>query len=371
MGRPNKRKRHLNRLADAKKTISASRIFDNAMPSQCVGDKTVSPQFNLSVELSSISDMVKGFTYDARRSFSENYRKRSPPTDDNSSNALEPDDAYDVNYSGNTNDANGSDDTNQHCNWVNGFSEPKRNKKKRQSKRPLTYTGDSATTRWRRRKENELKAKGKIDKAFRPASVDLLVEADNDTDNYTKFNFEFIFQALEKKKDLSIRERCVLIYFNFIRRGYCRMRSSVLASEAVGRGKYLAKQLRRWAKIYQHTGSVPCSRRGKHQKKKRILDLKDVKTKVVDFLATKKHEICVDDVMDHFRYAIFPGLGIDKTISRSTTRRILHDVGYQHQRYKKGMYVDGHERPDVVEARKSFVNIIDQHLSMCATFDGE
>lgn len=45
-----------------------------------------------------------------------------------------------------------------------------------------------------------------------------------------------------------------------------------------------------------------------------------------------------------------------KTISESTAIYWLKALGYQWKRYTKGVYVDGHERPDVVKTREAFVN---------------
>ena len=38
-----------------------------------------------------------------------------------------------------------------------------------------------------------------------------------------------------------------------------------------------------------------------------------------------------------------------------TARRWLHKLSWRYQQKKKGMYIDGHEREDVVEYRKGFV----------------
>ncbi len=58
---------------------------------------------------------------------------------------------------------------------------------------------------------------------------------------------------------------------------------------------------------------------------------------------------------------IIPNLGLNlagSTISEGTARRWLRKLGYERRLVTKGVYVDGHERPDVVECRKKFVEEI-------------
>jgi hypothetical protein len=43
------------------------------------------------------------------------------------------------------------------------------------------------------------------------------------------------------------------------------------------------------------------------------------------------------------------------SISKCTARNWLKKLGYVCKDVKKGVYHDGHERPDVVEARKTFL----------------
>jgi hypothetical protein len=44
-----------------------------------------------------------------------------------------------------------------------------------------------------------------------------------------------------------------------------------------------------------------------------------------------------------------------KSISLRTAQRWLHKMGWRYGKKKNGMYVDGHERPDVVEYRDGFI----------------
>lgn len=64
---------------------------------------------------------------------------------------------------------------------------------------------------------------------------------------------------------------------------------------------------------------------------------------------------------------IIPGLGLNlgkTTISENCARHWLKRLEYKLTTVKKGIYVDGHEQPDVVDYRKTFLNTIaeNKHL---------
>ena len=60
----------------------------------------------------------------------------------------------------------------------------------------------------------------------------------------------------------------------------------------------------------------------------------------------------------HVNEVIIPALELTKketTISERTAVNWLKKLGYSCKDVKKGVYFDGHERPDVIEARKKFL----------------
>ena len=71
--------------------------------------------------------------------------------------------------------------------------------------------------------------------------------------------------------------------------------------------------------------------------------------------------------MREVNQTIIPALGLDlgkTTISENCARRWLKKLGYELTTVKKGIYVDGHECPDVVEYCKTFLAKIakNEHL---------
>src|SRR6266498_4500852 len=70
---------------------------------------------------------------------------------------------------------------------------------------------------------------------------------------------------------------------------------------------------------------------------------------------------------------LLPETGItkQKTISNSTAKRWLNVLGFFHQQQRQGVYFDGHERDDVVEYRKIFLEEIAKYEPYMASYDGE
>ena len=59
----------------------------------------------------------------------------------------------------------------------------------------------------------------------------------------------------------------------------------------------------------------------------------------------------------HINGIILLALGIDGKIVKSTAQRWLKfRLGYECKEAKKGMYVDGHENPDVLKERSEFID---------------
>jgi hypothetical protein len=70
---------------------------------------------------------------------------------------------------------------------------------------------------------------------------------------------------------------------------------------------------------------------------------------------------------------ILPSLDIalKKPLGQRTARRWLHKLGYRHVQFRKGVYMDGHERPDVVKYRnEQFLPQMLQYERRMTHFEG-
>ena len=63
-------------------------------------------------------------------------------------------------------------------------------------------------------------------------------------------------------------------------------------------------------------------------------------------------QMCLCKLCRYVNQFLFPKLGIEDTISETSAVRWLKRLGFKLSQVQKGVYVDGHEQPDVVEAHK-------------------
>lgn len=69
-------------------------------------------------------------------------------------------------------------------------------------------------------------------------------------------------------------------------------------------------------------------------------------------------QIAPDKLRRYVNECLFPELEIEDTIGVTTATAWLKKLGYRLRRYQKGIYYDGHERPDVVQKRNEFIKDI-------------
>jgi len=55
---------------------------------------------------------------------------------------------------------------------------------------------------------------------------------------------------------------------------------------------------------------------------------------------------------------LFPSLGIESEISKSTAVHWLKKLGFKLQKVSKGIYIDGHEGEDIIQAHHDFIEYI-------------
>jgi hypothetical protein len=139
---------------------------------------------------------------------------------------------------------------------------------------------------------------------------------------------------------------------------YSWRESSVLAAKALGCGINHARNLRKWIKDYLKSQKLPLHRyRGRFNSS--ILDDEDFQRDIQLHLVeiAKKGYIHAQDIVDYVATKeVQERLGTRaQGIHVRTARRWLHKLSWRYTQKKKGMYIDGHEREDVIEYRTKFV----------------
>jgi hypothetical protein len=154
-----------------------------------------------------------------------------------------------------------------------------------------------------------------------------------------------------------------------------KINASLQAAKIVyDKGSYKGKQIRNWAKCWIENGSLPKSLQGCHQKTKSLIDDEDVIEKSLSYIRQNKGKTTPNEYKIFVEQNLLPQLGlteIKKTISHNTSRIWLRKLGLVPQSRKKGIYFDGHEREDVIEYRKCFLDKMFEYEKLMPKFEGE
>jgi len=137
------------------------------------------------------------------------------------------------------------------------------------------------------------------------------------------------------------------------------LNASLAIARCMGKGIYFAHQIREKEAYLLRHHHLPPSKVDAHHGQYTLLDNEAVFHAVQRYLAAQNlgtitpHLLC-----RHVNDVILLALEMTKkngSISERTAINWLKKLGYVCKDIKKGVYHDGHERPDVVEARKKFL----------------
>jgi hypothetical protein len=140
------------------------------------------------------------------------------------------------------------------------------------------------------------------------------------------------------------------------------------AKKVYDKGSYRAKIINKWAKSWIENSVLPVSLQGCHQKVKSFVDDEDVIEKSLEFIREKDGKITPKLYRTFINDTLFLQMGINATISEKTSRVWLRKLGFIPQSRKKGIYYDGHERPDVLEYRSIFLKKMEEFKQLMPTF---
>ena len=136
--------------------------------------------------------------------------------------------------------------------------------------------------------------------------------------------------------------------------------------------KVIAKHLNRHFRTIQdwrlnfldNGGEVPDDMRGKYERSFKLESHEDLCTEAKRYVRAHAFvkgapNMTVSSFTSWVNKTLLPNSALDpgfpRSISCETGRRWLHSMGFFVKKSSKGIYVDGHERPDVVDSRKTFI----------------
>lgn len=189
---------------------------------------------------------------------------------------------------------------------------------------------------------------------------------------------ELTVKSKDKVLDVFFRSRItamvgVLNLYLDSQLSYSWREASLLAAKAAGHGVNHARNLRMWILRFINSGKLPLHRYGSYHSS--ILEDEDFSCDIQLHLLElgKKGYISAQDIVDYVATPeVQEQLGTKaRTIHERTACRWLKKLSWRYTCKKKGMYVDGHERADVVEYRKGFVERWKEYEKRFLTFDND
>lgn len=151
------------------------------------------------------------------------------------------------------------------------------------------------------------------------------------------------------------------LFFRRWNMGLSKTKAALDTAYSLGKGCNFSRRIVVWAAQWKEHEEIVLSRRGKHAKARNVLSDNDVYNDIWGWILEKhKYTITPIILQRHVNNVVLPSMGIARSISEATARRWLGALGWVHSKVKKGLYYDGHERPDVVEYRKEFLDRMEQ-----------
>ena len=157
------------------------------------------------------------------------------------------------------------------------------------------------------------------------------------------------------------RKFSIRIYIEKLLAGWSKTEASEFASRTIfpdSSASHRGACVRKWAEYFLSENELPCVLQGAHAKFSSLIDDEDVFQLSVTFLrALPEGERTAAVFCEWINSTLIPTITMGrrpkKPISVKTACRWLHQMNWEFGPHKKDVYVDGHERPDVVEYRKN------------------
>jgi hypothetical protein len=171
-----------------------------------------------------------------------------------------------------------------------------------------------------------------------------------------------------------LRLAAVQLYLRGILDGRRKMEASRTAAQVLGPGKEgpnRCTMVRAWGKRFFDDGQLPPPVQGMHQKTVSMIDDEDVRSRSFEYLRSQPFgKVSPQNFRGYLNEELLPEItGSPSSVSIRTAQNWLHSLNFRFGEAKKGIYIDGHEREDVVKYRVEFLGRMEKWLPLMATFD--
>lgn len=138
------------------------------------------------------------------------------------------------------------------------------------------------------------------------------------------------------------------------------LNASLAVAKRMGKGAYFARQVRQNEAYLIRHKQLPPTKAGAFHGQYSLLENNTICQSVRVYLAIQNvGEITPQELCRHVNDVILPAMGLSEkkgSICERTAIRWLIKLGYKCKDVKKGLYHDGHERPDVVKDRNIYID---------------
>jgi hypothetical protein len=132
--------------------------------------------------------------------------------------------------------------------------------------------------------------------------------------------------------------------------------------------------IRAWADHYLHCRDVPARQQGRHVKVRSLIHDDDVQRLLRIYIRSETENALTScSLAQWVKTNLHEKINLASPISISdkTAQRWLKILGLKYGRYRKGLYNDGHERPDVVRYREKFLMRFESYERRMIRYEGE
>ena len=225
-----------------------------------------------------------------------------------------------------------------------------------------------------------------------PSRSEILEKAIADLEKVLGYNRAS--RKYEISLNLQTKQRhCAVLHFLYLQRKNplaTRQSLSLQTAQSFNRGKYFAESLVTCERMWIHGKGIPEGRTGCHTKISSLFNDEEVQLFVRELISTKKEEITAPllaravtefvgskEMGDHVQASlemaeaeVKSGTQQPRSIKARAATVWLKKMGYSWRDVKKGVYIDGHEREDVVKYRQEvFLPALQQVPTRLAKWD--
>ena len=170
-------------------------------------------------------------------------------------------------------------------------------------------------------------------------------------------------RAIKMVTQLTAVAEYVKLRHRYVSNAKCKrpcLNASLAVARHMGKGPHFARQVRQNEAYLIRYKRLPPTKAGAFRGQYSLLENNTIHQSVCVYLAVQKlGEITPKELCQHVNNVILPAMNLtrkDGSICEQTAIRWLIKLGYPCKNVKKGLYHDGHKRPDVIKDHNIYID---------------